>query len=136
MLLPSAESLAVDVSPSAATREQGQPKAAQADDSRFQGSRPNVRDGPDIRDAHSDARVNAVSQKPLLPFVHPPAAGNAPEVYHHGGADYCVGDLLPDGRKVLALDGGAPVLSRRPTLETALEELVIGLDAASEINPS
>jgi hypothetical protein len=34
-------------------------------------------------------------------------------VYRHGGADYHVGDRLPDGRVVLEVTP-SPVLSRRP----------------------
>lgn len=36
-----------------------------------------------------------------------------PDVYHHHGIDYRVGDVLPDGRVVLEVTPG-PVLSRRP----------------------
>jgi hypothetical protein len=38
----------------------------------------------------------------------------ARDVYRHGGIDYRVGDVLPDGRTVLSVDDGIPVLTMRP----------------------
>jgi len=98
-----------------------------------------------IQGERSDTLAIPMGRKDLSPLGHGTPGGIAPagapvqktvqaildsEVYPYQGIEYRVGDRLPDGRKLLSMEGGCPVLSRRPDAKSTSTALVAGKGSA------
>jgi hypothetical protein len=73
----------------------------------------------DIRESRSEILDSSLSRKELAPLGGSDPGGDRqhqaprdPDVYLHRGAGYRAGDTLPDGRRVVEIDDGIPILAR------------------------